>query len=363
MAGNGSNFSQTLATDNGTVCKPTAVLSQELIDFMQRCHIVEMIVVSIITLVGVIGNILVILVSVKNKEMKTTNNFMISLLAVSDLTFLIFVCPSMVLEHVKNAYPFGNVYCKLSNYVGYILVYVTIYLLCLMSVDRFCAILFPLKSRPYRTKKNLRIACVCVLVFACAVNVPSPIVHNTIQLYDANECGIKCRMTDTTKVFGNVTVTTFFIGMFLLLAYLLPLFIMTIMYSCICVKLLQLKRQRISDSETSTEKHTKAAVITLTLVGSFFVCWTPIQVFGMLMFMKVEMISDFKEMYAYMLFGTLMSYVSSCINPLLYTFMSPEYRRNLMTLFRQHLHVRTLNSFTGSTARNDLKHTCTLELT
>lgn len=319
------------------ICEQEAALhtnSDE--DVYDKYDIAEIITITVLSVIGVIGNCLVLVVATRGKIMKTTNNTMISFLAISDLVFLLLIGPSMAIEHIAPRYPFGNTYCKTSNFVMYTCVYVSIYFLCLMSVDRFCAIIFPFKSIHLRTKRNLHISCAAVLVCACVINIQAIFVHTTTELAMGDKCLVKCAMVDNSDtLFPSFTRVRAFVGVFLLLGYVFPLIVISVMYTCIFIKLCRRNQTKLSETGSTGNKHTRGALIALALEGSFFVCWTPLQVFGFLVnFTKVLNQAKSDDMFMTHLVCSMLVFLSNCLNPVLYTFLSKEYRENLISVLK-----------------------------
>ena len=104
------------------------------------------IVFGIIAFLGVIGNTLVIVVVLTNQQMRSTTNVLILNLAVADLLFVIFCIPFTATDYVINEWRFGLVVCQAVQYLIYVTSYVSIYTLILMSVDRFLAVVFPVRT-------------------------------------------------------------------------------------------------------------------------------------------------------------------------------------------------------------------------
>lgn len=65
---------------------------------------------SIVVLVGFIGNLLVVLVVIFNKQMRNTTNLLIMNLAVADLLFIVFCVPFSATAYAyPHNWPFGNI--------------------------------------------------------------------------------------------------------------------------------------------------------------------------------------------------------------------------------------------------------------
>lgn len=69
---------------------------------------------------------------------------------------------------------FGSAACKLVHYLSNVNMYVSIYLICLMSMDRWLAVTRPFLSQRMRTKRSLLVLLLLVWVLAFILSLPMP---------------------------------------------------------------------------------------------------------------------------------------------------------------------------------------------
>lgn len=100
---------------------------------------------GVIAFLGIIGNALVIIIVSTNPQMRSTTNVLILNLAFADLLFIVFCVPFTATDYVLNDWPFGLTVCQAVQYLIYVTSYVSIYTLILMSIDRFLAVVFPVR--------------------------------------------------------------------------------------------------------------------------------------------------------------------------------------------------------------------------
>jgi len=92
-----------------------------------------------ITLLGLAGNTLVIVVIVTRVTMRTVTNILLVNLAIADLAFVLVIPPFTAYEYVAGELPtsswgLGNAMCKLLHYLVNVTAYVTVYRTCMTSV-------------------------------------------------------------------------------------------------------------------------------------------------------------------------------------------------------------------------------------
>lgn len=97
---------------------------------------------------ALLGNGVVCYIVYATPRMKTVTNFFIVNLAVGDILMSLFCVPFSFFPTLLLQYwPFGSLLCYLVNYSQAISVLVSAYTLVAISIDRYMAILWPLRPR------------------------------------------------------------------------------------------------------------------------------------------------------------------------------------------------------------------------
>lgn len=152
---NSTNFNNTVWVDEA-FCLPVSTGSflstptfQYFIFFMY----------GTIFIVALIGNGLVCYVVQCSPQMKTVTNYFIMNLAIGDILMTIFCVPfSFVSMLVLRYWPFGIFMCKIVNYSQAVSVLVSAYTLLAISIDRYMAIIRPLRPRLGKTMAKIIVA-------------------------------------------------------------------------------------------------------------------------------------------------------------------------------------------------------------
>ena len=105
---------------------------------------------SLIFLVSLAGNTVVGMIVYKLKTMRKPINFFIVNMAMSDLLFPIFLIPREIQLLYMDSWliggPLGQALCKLVIFLSHVSLIVSIQSLVLIAVDRFGAVVYPLRS-------------------------------------------------------------------------------------------------------------------------------------------------------------------------------------------------------------------------
>lgn len=143
-------------------------------------HATIYIMYSTIMFISVIGNGMVCIIVKSSPRMQTVTNFFIVNMATGDLLMAIFCVPSSSVSMLILYYwPFGTFLCGLVNYSQAVSVLVSAYTLVAISIDRYMAILWPLKPRI--SKRYALIIISVVWLFALLTALPIAIVSGLTQ--------------------------------------------------------------------------------------------------------------------------------------------------------------------------------------
>ncbi|XP_039234088.1 growth hormone secretagogue receptor type 1 isoform X3 [Pipra filicauda] len=250
--------------------------------------------------IGIVGNLMTMLVVSRFRDMRTTTNFYLSSMAFSDL--LIFLCMPLDLFRLWQYRPwnFGDLLCKLFQFISESCTYSTILNITALSVERAGPIF--------------------ILVGVEHENGTNPLSTN------------ECRATEYAIRSGLLTIMVWISSIF----FFLPVFCLTVLYSLIGRKLWRRKRKNIGLNTVIRDKNNKQTVkMLVVVVFAFILCWLPFHV-GRYLFSKsfeagsweIAVISQYCNLVSFVLF-----YLSAAINPILYNIMSKKYRVAACRLF------------------------------
>jgi allatostatin A receptor len=220
-------------------------------------------------------------------------------------------------DYSLSNWPFGNYWCKTVQYLINATVYVSIYTLCLMSLDRFLAVVYPYNR--IRSERNTIISILILWIIILVINLPVFHAHG-LQEYTYNERNLtSCTFTDNEFMEWHFFHISFFTS-----GYLMPLIFISILY---LLMLIRLWKSNLIQSKESTRGKKRVTRLVLVIVACFAILWLPIQTILLLKsFRLFEATTNLT--IALQISAHIMAYASSCVNPLLYAFLSENFRKS-----------------------------------
>ncbi|XP_067458030.1 chemerin-like receptor 1 isoform X2 [Thunnus thynnus] len=307
-------------------------------DLRGSLNIMSVVIYSLDFVLGVLGNGVVIWVT-GYKMKKTVNTVWILNLAVADFLFTAFLPFSATYTALGFHWPFGNFMCKLDNTVRFLNMFASVYILVVISVDRYVSVVWPVWAQNNRNVRKASCVSLGVWVLGLILSTPCFIFRDlwlsphdeTIRCYDNyafsddfdNPSVIQLLMLR----FKAMTITRFLLG------FVVPF---TVIVSCYAVIIHRLRRNRTRASHSSRPFKIIAAVIT-----AFFLCWAPFYIMTLIeLWYHIDNRSS--EVLKLVItigvpLATSLAYLNSCLNPLLYVFMGRDFkdkvRKSILNVF------------------------------
>ncbi|XP_035661788.1 neuropeptide S receptor-like [Branchiostoma floridae] len=191
----------------------------------------------------VVGNSLVLLVMWMERHKKTRMNFFITNLAIADLGAGLFnVLPDLV-HRFTVEWIAGDFMCKLIKYIQGGVLYGSTYVLVALSVDRYDAIIHPMRFAHDRKSK----AMICVAWgLAALFSIPSPVIFAQTKL-DNGEWQCWATWPEDWYWIPYMTIVT-------TLVFFIPLVIISTCYIFIVVKIWRRSKELVQERKFIGEK-------------------------------------------------------------------------------------------------------------
>ncbi|XP_069016749.1 somatostatin receptor type 1 [Embiotoca jacksoni] len=272
---------------------------------------------SLVCLVGLSGNSMVIYVIFRYAKMKTATNLYLLNLAVADELLMLSV-PFVVTAALLRRWPFGAALCRLVLSVDAINMFTSIYCLTVLSVDRYIAVVHPLRASRYRRPTVAKLVNACVWLFSLLVILPIILFASTAPNSDGSvACNVQMPEPER-RWMAAFAVYAFLMG------FLLPVLAICLCYALILSQLRAVALRAGWQQRCRSER--KITVMVTVVVSVFVLCWMPFHV--------VQLVGVFLQRHDPTLsqLAVVLGYANSCANPLLYGFLSDNFRRSFQRI-------------------------------
>ncbi|XP_066574035.1 somatostatin receptor type 1 [Amia ocellicauda] len=308
-----------MSTENGTGTPlvPTGLPSNSSLAYtgldqeLDASKIVIPSIYALVCCVGLTGNAMVIYVILKYAKMKTATNIYILNLAIADELFMLSV-PFLATAAALHRWPFGSLMCRLVLSVDGINMFTSVFCLTVLSVDRYIAVVHPIRAARYRRPTVAKAINICVWVLSLVVILPIIIFADTVPSGDGVvDCNFRWPEASWSEAF---VVYTFLLG------FLLPVVAICMCYCLIVVKMRAVALKAGWLQRRKSEK--KITRMVMLVVAVFVVCWMPFYVTQLLSVFWAPPNPTITQLFV------ILSYANSGANPILYGFVSDNFRRS-----------------------------------
>uniref|UniRef100_A0AAZ3RCL5 G-protein coupled receptors family 1 profile domain-containing protein n=1 Tax=Oncorhynchus tshawytscha TaxID=74940 RepID=A0AAZ3RCL5_ONCTS len=251
--------------------------------------VVACVILGLSFLVGVPGNLLVIWTILRHVQQRSHTVVLILHLAAADL--LVLITLPLWIYSLARSWVFGEASCKAMVYIINTCMYSSVFLITLMSVERFVAVRHPFASAGWRRKKALNK--VILVLWAAAFLFSTPVFPTQVTL----------------------------------VGFAVPFCILVVCYSCLYSRIAQI----------TFKSKRKSMGLIASMVVVFALCWTPHHVGNVLSLVILTIKGSHREAAARIesvrttmtfIAGALV-FISSSVNPLLYVFVARTFRSSL----------------------------------
>ena len=223
---------------------------------------------------GLAGNSIAIYFSVTKKAGNRITNMLILNMAIADLLVTIFTMPvNLLYLHVGPRWiggTFGEISCKIVRFSCQVSIPASIAVVMVVSIDRFFAVVYPMKARAFRLK--IKMMTLAAWVCSAAYAIPYLIFFGIQERDGIYDCLIRFPPLNNVTSFQTYYLMTF------VFFYCAPLLILMVLYTLMSRKLWKRRipgnvtEERHKSSEQE-KRRVISALISITVV--FAVFWFP----------------------------------------------------------------------------------------
>nr|XP_043908333.1 galanin receptor type 1 [Solea senegalensis] len=285
-------------------------------------NFISLLIFGLIFILGALGNALVITVLARSKpgQPRSTTNIFILNLSVADLSYLLFCVPFQSTIYMLDTWVLGAFICKFIHYFFTVSMLVSIFTLSAMSVDRYVAIVHARRSSSIRVGRHALLG--VLLIWSLSLVMAAPVAHyqSIVEREDNTTFCWEVWPDHQRKVY---VMCTFVFG------YLLPLVLISVCYTKV-LKHLHKKLRNVSKKSELSKKKTAQTVLVVVVV--FGLSWLPHHVVHL--WVEFGSFPLNQASFLFRMVAHCLAYSNSSVNPVIYAFLSENFRNSYKQVFR-----------------------------
>ncbi|XP_023166192.2 trissin receptor isoform X2 [Drosophila hydei] len=179
------------------------------------------------------GNLLVILVVTLSRRLRSITNFFLANLAFADFCVGLFCVMQNLSIYLIDSWVFGEFLCRMYQFVHSLSYTASIFILVVICMERYFAIVHPITCKQILTAARLRMVIVTVWITSAVYSTPKFVFSKTIKNIHTEdgqeeEICVLDREMFNSKLLDMINFV---------LLYVMPLLVMTVLYSKIAIAL------------------------------------------------------------------------------------------------------------------------------
>ena len=299
------------------------------------------------------GNVLVVAIFYRNKSLRTTVNYFIVNMAISDLLIPVFFLPWKISQYYVDGIwlvdgIFGSLLCKITHNIWQISVSVSVFSMLAIATDRFHAVVFPMKL-PLFSHKRCQIIIALTWVVSSAFTAP----YLNLTKMISSDTDLHCLMERNPIV--KITWMFFFCLNFV------SGIVLTMLYITVMLFLYRQKRNLRLATEVVRKRaarNRKISSMLLLIVTTFYFGWIPLYFLSVNIFLNVNYRLSCFIIFIFQVLPT----VSIVTNPIVYFTFNEGYRQGLMEMLCCTWYSRSVSRQSEGSVENDGQMNNAIEL-
>lgn len=247
-----------------------------------------------------------------HQESTSPSDIFLRHLSIADISYIL-ILPLRIVYHLSDGHwPFGHTMCRITSFLFYLNMYCSLFLMSFISLDRFLAVVLPIKSQPVRKPSHAKVAVVILWVMVIVSMSPTLFSGRNLSTNSTDTCS----KLYLEKVTPMALVST-------LVAFAIPLATLVASYVLILMKLRMVKQELVKE---------KAKTMIILIMINFLFAFVPYHV------SRVVYITYHTQGHMPGLLGranqitSALTCVSAILDPVMYFFMNCQYREKLHQL-------------------------------
>ncbi|XP_045765313.1 tachykinin-like peptides receptor 86C [Maniola jurtina] len=281
--------------------------------------------------VAIGGNAIVIWIVAVHRRMRTVTNYFLVNLSCADLLMASLNCLFNFVYMLQSDWVFGELFCRLSNFIANVTVTASVFTLTGISYDRYQAIVRPM--RPRMSKRYSLIMIAGIWVSGVLLAMPCLLFSTTKQYRSKGTIKTACLLLWPDGLPDVSHMDFVYQVLFFVITYVAPMLGMIFFYTAMGRVLWGSKSigeltQRQLDSIHSKRKVVKMFILVIVIFG---ICWLPYQLYFVYAHFNPSVMFMKHIQHIYLAFYWL-AMANAMVNPIIYYWMNAKFRSYFQTV-------------------------------
>nr|XP_061806363.1 neuromedin-B receptor-like [Nerophis lumbriciformis] len=293
---------------------------------------------SLIVLVGVLGNGALVKILVSSGAVRSVPNILISSLAAGDLLLLVTCVPLDAFRFFSEDWLLGETVCKLLPAVQLTSVGVSVFTLTALSADRYKAIVKPMDIQASGALARTCVKAAAIWLLSITLAVPEAVFSQVVSMQGQRGVENVTFLNCVPYPLSDQTHPKVHAVLLFLVYFLFPLAVISVYYYHIARTLMRSARDMPGELSEHTKKQMETrkrlAKIVLVFVAVFATCWLPNHMVYLYRSFSYQQTDLSLAHLLLTLLARVLSFSSSCVNPLALYLLSDSFRRHFNSQMR-----------------------------
>ncbi|CAF1015922.1 unnamed protein product [Adineta steineri] len=348
------------------------------------------IVYILVLISGLVGNFIVLFVTLKNNDLKHFTNYFFANLSAADVFVLLFCIPTAIHDiWAKDQWYMGKFFCLTNQYIESCATSVSSLTIMAISFERFIAICEPFKVHDIFNETLTLVTILLIWAIGLVFSLPflifaayDPSFNPTDSLNDTSNFITLCQLDANSKL-ARYSITWFIITLIFI-----PFFVLIYIYARIILELVRHRAVRLRaitknqqqqqqyDDETNSfsggtstqdqqqsnsflsykrfEQKRLNTVIICVVTVAFFACQFPVRIIQLIdMYGRIQNVETMPHLVWIWLWklSKLLFFLNFTANPIIYNILSTKFRRSCRRLLQIH---RSISFGTNSSRKTSI---------
>ncbi|XP_052756122.1 pyrokinin-1 receptor-like [Galleria mellonella] len=300
------------------------VLSEENgLDNNLSVKVVLSVFLGVCMVLSIVGNVCTCAVIARDRTMRTITNCYLFNLAITDLLMAFFVPMEIYLIWIPEVYPLGEEGCRLHFILYDWLNNCSVLTISAFSLERYLVISKPFLRQTLSVKSRVYKIVAIIWVVSFAFCIPDIFYIDLVQ--------------KKKFIFCYVTLPgllRYLMAMDLFVFFVMPMTFLFVLYVLIAIKLKSAHLRLKNSPVNGNLNRDKAVKMLAAVAASFFFCWSPYCLLRFMMVYPKFSYEDYYDIWRIVNYLCYNGYVSTVINPILYSLMSRKFRQAFKDFFK-----------------------------